>query len=149
MFRCILVAYDGSSGAEAALRMGIDLAKATGAELQTVSVEEHLPRYAATVGEVKEAKEEIDAHFQKLTKHARDLALVDGVELETLVRQGHEVDTILAVVRDGRFDLLVIGDQGHSRVFERLVGSTAHSVIRLASCSILLMRDGRTPAPGP
>jgi CBS domain-containing protein len=148
MFRCILVAYDGSSGAEAALRMGIDLAKATGAELQTVSVEEHLPRYAATVGEVKEAKEEIDAHFQKLTKHARDLALVDGVELETLVRQGHEVDTILAVVRDGRFDLLVIGDQGHSRVFERLVGSTAHSVIRLASCSILLMRDGRTPARG-
>jgi CBS-domain-containing membrane protein/nucleotide-binding universal stress UspA family protein len=148
MFRCMLVAYDGSSAAEAALRMGIDLAKATGAELQTVSVEEHLPRYAATVGEVQEAKEEIDAHFQKLSKHARDLALVDGVELETLVRQGHEVDTILAVVRDGRFDLLVIGDQGHSRVFERLVGSTAHSVMRLAPCSVLLMRDHRAPVRG-
>jgi CBS domain-containing protein len=146
MFRRILVAYDGSSGAEAALRMGIDLAKATGAELQTVSVEEHLPRYAATIGEVEEAREEIDAHFHTLTKHARDLALVDGVEIDAVVRQGHEVDTILAVVRDGKFDLLVIGDQGHSRILERLVGSTAHSLARLAPCSILLMRDRRVPA---
>jgi CBS domain-containing protein len=148
MFKCILIAYDGSSGAEAALRMGIDLAKGTGAALQTVSVEERLPRYAATIGEVEEAKEKAEAYFHKLTKHARDLALVDGVEIETLVRQGHEVDTVLAVVRDGRFDLLVIGDQGHSRVFERLIGSTAQSVTRLVPCSVLLMRARGGPARG-
>lgn len=141
MFKHLLVAYDGSTGAEAALRMGIDLAKAAGAELQAVAVEGHLPRYAATIGEVEEAREEIEAHFHTLLKHARDLALVDGVEMETLVRQGHEVETILAVVRDGKFDLLLIGDQGHSRLLERLVGSTAHSLARLAPCSILLMRD--------
>jgi CBS domain-containing protein len=148
MFKSILVAYDGSSGAEAGLRMGIDLAKATGAELQTVSVEERLPRYAASIGEVEEARETIDAHFHKLVKHARDLALVEGLQIETLVRQGHEVEAILAVVRDGRFDLLVIGDQGHSRVLERLVGSTAHSLMRLVPCSILLVRDRRTPGRG-
>lgn len=146
MFQRILVAYDGSGAAEAALRMGIDLAKATGAELQTVSVEEHLPRYAATIGEVEAAREMIDAHFHALTKRARDLALVAGLDIETLVRQGHQVETILAVVREGRFDLLVIGDRGHSRILERMVGSTAHSLARLAPCSILLMRDGRAPA---
>jgi CBS-domain-containing membrane protein len=148
MFQRILVAYDGSSGAEAALRMGIDLAKASGAELQTVSVEEHLPRYAATIGEVEAAREAIDAHFHALTKHARDLALVAGLDIETQVRQGHEVETVLAVAREGRVDLLVIGDQGHSRILERLVGSTAHSLARLAPCSILLMRDGRAPGRG-
>jgi CBS-domain-containing membrane protein/nucleotide-binding universal stress UspA family protein len=148
MFKRLLVAYDGSRGAEAALLMGIDLAKATGAELATVSVEEHLPRYAATIGEVEEARAAIDAHFHALTKHARDLALVEGLEIDALVRQGHEVDTILAVVREGKFDLLVIGDQGHRRILKRLVGSTAHSLARLAPCSILLMRNGEGPARG-
>jgi CBS-domain-containing membrane protein len=148
MFRSILVAYDGSKGAEAALRMGIDLAKATGAELQTVSVEEHLPRYAATIGEVEAAREAIDAHFHDLTKHARDLALVEGLDIETVIRQGHEVESILAVVRERKADLLVLGDQGHSRIVERLVGSTAHSLARLAPCSILLTRDGRAPGRG-
>ena len=140
MFERILVAYDGSRGAQAALRMGIDLAKALGAELQSVSVEEHLPRYAATIGEVQEAKAEIDQYFHKLTKQARDVALQAGVELETAIRQGHEVDAILTVAREGRFDLLVIGYQGHSQIFERIIGSTAQSVMRLTPCSVLIMR---------
>jgi nucleotide-binding universal stress UspA family protein len=72
MFKRILVAYDGSDGARAALALGIDLAKRLEAELCTVSVEEHLPRYAATISEVQGAKERIDAHFKALTKDARD-----------------------------------------------------------------------------
>ena len=55
MFKRILVAYDGSEGARAALRMGIGLAKSPGTELYSISVEEHLPRYAATIGEVEDA----------------------------------------------------------------------------------------------
>lgn len=148
MFERILVAYDGSRGAEAALRMGMDLAKSLGAELQTVSVEEHLPRYAATIGEVEEAKAQIDEYFHKLTKQARDLALQAGVELETVVRRGHEVEVILTVAREGRFDLLIIGYQGHSRIFERIIGSTAQSVTRLASCSVLVTRPRAGSAEG-
>lgn len=149
MFRRILVASDGSAGARAALRIGIDLAKRTGAELSSVSVEESLPRYAATIGEVEAAKEEIDAHFRKLATEARDLAaLVGGVELETAVRRGHEVETILDVARGGKFDLLLIGHQGHSRIFERILGSTALSIARLAPCSVLIARPLRASADG-
>jgi CBS domain-containing protein len=148
MFRRLLVAYDGSRGAEAALRLGIELAKASGAELATVAVEEPLPRYAATIGEVEAARAAIAAHFHALTKHARDLALVEGLEIDTLVRQGPEVDAILGVVREGRYDLLVLGGRGHRRILDRLVGSTAHSLARLAPCSILLVRDEREPARG-
>jgi nucleotide-binding universal stress UspA family protein len=49
MFRRMLVAYDGSESAEAALRLATDLARHTGAELATVSVEAPLPRYAETI----------------------------------------------------------------------------------------------------
>ena len=76
MFRKILVAYDGSEGAKAALRVGIGLAKSLGVELHSISVEEHLPHYAATIGEVQDAKERIDLYFRTLTKEARDQALL-------------------------------------------------------------------------
>src|SRR5947209_1398189 len=109
MFRRMLVAYDGSEGAEAALRVAIDLARRTEAELGTVSVEELPPRYAETIAEIDEAKRAADAHFHQLTKHARDQALLDGVDLEAVVRRGHEVEVILDVVRQQRVDLLVIG----------------------------------------
>jgi nucleotide-binding universal stress UspA family protein len=140
MFKKILVAYDGSQGAQAALRVGIGLAKALHAELCSVSVEEHLPHYAATVSEVKAAKERIDEYFRSLTKQARDLAATAGVELEALVEQGHEVEEIVRVAKDGRFDLLILGYHGHSRILERVMGSTAQSISRLAPCSVMLAK---------
>jgi nucleotide-binding universal stress UspA family protein/CBS domain containing-hemolysin-like protein len=141
MFKRILVAFDGSEGAQAALRMGIGLAKSPGTELYSISVEEHLPRYAATIGEVEDAREQIDEHFRALTKQAQDSAALQGVDLETVVRRGHELQAILDFARQRRCDLLLLGSQGHSRVFERVIGSTSLSLVRLASCSVLITRS--------
>jgi nucleotide-binding universal stress UspA family protein len=140
MYKRILVAYDGSDGARAALTQGIALAKALGAELSCILVEEHLPHYAASISEVKAAKEEIDEHFRALAKQARDVAGLAGVEMDTIVRQGHEVETIVTVARDGKFDLLVVGYHGHSAIFGRILGSTAQSIVRLAPCPVLLAK---------
>lgn len=140
MFTRILVAYDGSDGARAVLRLGIDLAKSAGTGLSSISIEEHLPRYGVSITEVDEAKEQIDAHFRALTKQARDWAAREGVDLDAVVEQGHEVEKILALAREGRFDLLMLGSHGHSRVFQRIVGSTALSLARLAPCSIFVAR---------
>jgi nucleotide-binding universal stress UspA family protein len=140
MFQRILVAYDGSDGARTALRRGIDLAKALGAELHIVSVEEHLPHYAASISEVKASKEQIDEYFRTLTKQARDLAALSGISLDATIRQGHEVEQIAQVAREGKFDLLILGYHGHSAVFERIIGSTAQSILRHAPCSVLLAK---------
>jgi CBS domain-containing protein/nucleotide-binding universal stress UspA family protein len=148
MFRRMLVAYDGSEGAETALRVAIELARRTGAELATVSVEEAPLRYAETIAEVDEGRRAAETHFHQLAKHARDLALLDGVDLDPVLRQGHEVAAVLDVVRERRAELLVIGAQGHSRVFERVIGSTAQSLARLAPCSVWLVRPRGPSAPG-
>jgi len=140
MFRKILLAYDGSGGAKAALKVGIGLAKSLGAELQSISVEEELPHYAATMGEVQDAKERVDEYFRVLTKEARDQAALAGVELQTAIRQGHEVEIIVNYAKEGGFDLLLAGYHGHSRIFERVMGSTAQSIIRLSPCSVLLAK---------
>jgi nucleotide-binding universal stress UspA family protein len=138
MFKRILVAYDGSDGARAALKLGIELAKTFGAQLSSVSVEEHLPYYAASISEVKAAKEQVDEYFRGLTKQARDQAALAGVALETVVAQGHEVETIVGMAKG--FDLLVIGSHGHSGIFGRMMGSTAQNLVRLAPCPVLVAK---------
>jgi len=140
VYRKILVAYDGSPGARRALMAAIELADQSDAELHCISVEEKLPYYAATLGEVEEAKAERDAYFEKLVQEARRMAWDHGIELHSKVVPGHEVETVIMAARDGNFDLLVIGFVGHSNVFGRVMGSTTQNLSRLSPCSVLIVK---------
>jgi len=53
---------------------------------------------------------------------------------------GHEVETIINFCKEGDYDLLVIGFMGHSRIFERVWGSTSQNLTRLAPCSVLVVK---------
>jgi nucleotide-binding universal stress UspA family protein len=140
LYQKILVAYDGSPGSRRALQAAVQLADQSDAELHCISVEEKLPYYAATLGEVEEAKAERDAYFDKLVQEARQMAWDHGIELHSKVVPGHEVETIITAARDGKFDLLVVGFVGHSNVFGRVMGSTTQNISRLSPCSVLIVK---------
>lgn len=140
MFRKILVANDGSEGAQKALQVAIDLAKRFEAELHEISVEEHLPHYAATVGEVVEAKQEAADFFRRVTTEAEQAALARGMRLTSHVMPGHEVETVVTFAKDHGFDLLVIGFMGHSKIFGRIWGSTSQNLTKLSPCTVLVVK---------
>jgi len=140
MFKKILVGNDGSEGAKKALRTAIDIAKHYGAELHSISVEEDLPKYAATVGEVLEAKAEKNGYFGKINDEAREIAAKEGIVLHTRVVPGHEVETIVDYAREHHFDLLVIGFMGHSKIYGRIWGSTSQNITRLAPCAVMIVK---------
>jgi nucleotide-binding universal stress UspA family protein len=140
MFSKILVAHDGSEGAKKALTIAIDLAKRYKAELHSISVEEHLPHYAATVGEVIEARSEADDYFKKITTEAKSQAAHQGVTLHSHVLPGHEVETVVTFAKEKGFDLLVIGFMGHSKIFGRIWGSTSQNLTRLSPCTVLVVK---------
>jgi nucleotide-binding universal stress UspA family protein len=140
MFKKILVGDDGSEGAKKALKAGIDIAKHYGAELHSISVEEDLPHYAATVGEVLEAKAEKNGYFSKLNQEAKEMAAKEGIVLNTRVMAGHEVETIVDYARDHHFDLVVIGFMGHSKIYNRVWGSTSQSITRLVPCTVMVVK---------
>jgi nucleotide-binding universal stress UspA family protein len=140
MFRKILVANDGSEGAKKAVQIAIDLAKRYEAELHEISVEEHLPHYAATVGEVVEAKQEALDYYRKVTRETELAARAQGVRLTSHVLPGHEVETIVTFAKDHGFDLLVIGFMGHSKIFGRIWGSTSQNLAKLSPCTVLVVK---------
>lgn len=140
MYKRILVAYDASEGAQKALAAGLNLARLHGAEIVALSVEERLPRFAATIDEVQEEKELANQFYRKLQEEARRKAQEAGVELKTLIRAGHPAQTIVQVAKEGDFDLVVVGHTGLSKVWAAFLGTTAEKVSRHAPCSVLIVR---------
>lgn len=140
MYRTILVANDGSSGAGRALLAAIELAKRDGAELHQICVEEHLPHYAAIMGEVIEAKQEAKEFFQRVIAEANAAAAAQDVQLASHVIPGHAVETIVTYAKDHGVDLLVIGFTGHSNIFGRIWGGTSQNLVRLAPCTVLVVK---------
>jgi nucleotide-binding universal stress UspA family protein len=135
----ILHGLDGSEGSFKALEEAITLAKFSGAELHTVSVEE-LPHYPGTIGEVIEEKQTANSRYGEAIAKARQLSEKQGVELHWHVIVGHEVKTIVEFIKKEGFDLLVIGFMGHSALYERVMGGTCQSLVRLAPCSVLVVK---------
>lgn len=140
MFKKILIANDGSAGARRALEVAADVAACYGAELHSISVEEDLPKYAATMDEVDAVKEQRNRFFDQVNADAEMIAAEHNVEIETHVVPGHEVETIINFCKAGEFDLFVVGFMGHSRIYDRIWGSTSQTLTRLAPCSVLVVK---------
>jgi nucleotide-binding universal stress UspA family protein len=141
VFEKILVAHDGSDGAQKAFDAAVDLASQLKATLHMISVEEDLPRYAeTTMAEIDEEKEAEDTYFGQLAAQAKRRAAMHGVVVETSIVAGHEVKSIVDFATERAFDLLVIGYHGHSRVYEHLWGGTSQNLARMAHCSVLIVK---------
>jgi len=140
MFKKILLAYDGSEGANTALEVGINLAKIHAAELWALAVQEKLPRFSGTIDEVKEEKQFADEQYGRLLEAAKAKAKEAGIELQTLMKPGHPAQTIVAVAKEGKFDLVLVGHTGLSGVWAAFLGTTAEKVSRHAPCSVLIVR---------
>ncbi len=138
MFRKILLAYDGSTGAKRALDVALKLASAFRAELWALAVEEHLPHYAATIGEVQEEQAAADNSFQEALSVAYLRALSAGVELKSEIRAGDTVRTIVEFINEGGFDLVVLGRGRRSKAWVLLLGTTGEKVIKRMPCSVLV-----------
>jgi nucleotide-binding universal stress UspA family protein len=139
MHNKILLAQDGSEGAFKALAEAIDLAKHYDAQLHTVSVEE-IPHYAETVGEVIEEQDWEEHRFKEAIQRSRQSAEEAGIAIHPHILIGHEVKTIVEFIKGHGFDLLVVGFMGHSAIYDRVMGSTCQSLVRLAPCSVLVVK---------
>jgi nucleotide-binding universal stress UspA family protein len=140
VFRKILVGLDGSDAARQALERALELAAITGAAVHAVSVEERLPAYAATVGEVEEEARFEDHYYRRVHHEARRLAEARHVTFTHEILPGHAAQVLIAAVKAGEFDLLVIGHTGHSRLYALFLGSTADRVVEHAPCPVLVVR---------
>jgi len=139
MFDKILLGNDGSEGAGRALSAAITLAKAHGAALHMISVEE-MPQFPASVDEVVEEKLDANHRYEPVIAQAKAQAQAQGIRLTTHIVPGHAVATIVDFIERERFDLLVVGYMGHSALYNRLIGGTTDRLVEHAPCNVLVVK---------
>jgi nucleotide-binding universal stress UspA family protein len=70
----------------------------------------------------------------------KERAHAEGVQVETLLREGHTVEEILKTANEGKYDLIVVGARGLSTIKEILLGSVSHGVVMHANCPVLVVK---------
>jgi nucleotide-binding universal stress UspA family protein len=140
MFQKILVGYDGSKGARAALERAAVLAKLSGAELTALWVREPKPRYSDLPGEFEGEEEAAAEYFEERQREIQEAAQRHGIPIHRETRNGHPAKTILGYADEGKFDLIVVGHSDHSELWGRLLGDTADRISDHAHCSVLIVK---------
>ncbi len=137
LYKKILVALDGSDGSWKALRKAIQLAKGCKSELTALSVDESTQYYPGKLGEVPEAA---NGYIVKIQAEAVAMAKGQGIALAVESSSGNAAHRIVFHAEAGRFDLIVIGQLGHSKLWGRLLGDTVSRVVDQAHCDVLVVR---------
>jgi nucleotide-binding universal stress UspA family protein len=151
MHEVIVVGVDGSPGGYAAVAEAAELARRFQAQLIGLSVEEGLPRYAATMGEVDEFRQEKDRYFAEVGQQAARMAGRHGCAMQHEIRVGHAADVLVRFVDEVGADLVVLGYKGHSRIAQFVIGTTAQKVNAYSTASVLIVKPPRgvdRPWPG-
>lgn len=138
-FTRVLVAVDGSDGAEKALDCALSICASVGAELTALAVEGKLPAYAGSLGEVEEVKREKDDYFTRVLDGARASAHARGITIATDLVAGHAAEVITHYARAHGDDLIVVGHRGHF-LGDYLLGSTADRLAHHAHCPVMVVR---------
>ena len=131
----VLVAYDGSEGADQALAWAAEEAAATRLPLRVLTVEQ-VPT-SPWGGDVQGRDSEMAERAGKVLADAgfRDAS----VERHS----GHVVGELLR--QADAASMLVVGSQGHGRVGEVVTGSVSQHLARHATCTVVVVRQPRTP----
>jgi nucleotide-binding universal stress UspA family protein len=141
MFSKIVVALNDLPESQRALRTAIELARASNAELATVSILGDLPAYTSFAIVVDPSapnamnEDRRRAHCE-LHEKATLLAQEHGVRTKGSIVEGREVQAILHFLKDERADLLVIGLHQHDFYLSRL-WSSVYDLAQEAPCSVL------------
>ena len=137
MYRNIVVAYDGSEGAKAALARAAELGSRGGASLTLVeAVSGKVPSPA--LGGPPMAKPEKRAMARKDLNKA-----IDHVDPELLasgwVIGGPAGRGILTVADDIEADLIVTGSRAQGRIARTVLGSVSTEILHGARCDVLVV----------
>jgi nucleotide-binding universal stress UspA family protein len=155
LFEKILVPLDGSEHSLKALTVAIQIAKKFGGKISLIHVYSLAvplnilpepttltpPIPVMTPAEVSRTIEATRKAGLNVLAEGEQKVKAEGVEVETMLKEGHTVQEIINTAVEDKFDLIVIGARGISKIRELLLGSVTDGVIHHASCPVLVIKS--------
>jgi nucleotide-binding universal stress UspA family protein len=144
VFLDILVAIDGSDHAAQALRTAAQLATEEHARLTIITAVPPTPalaRITAAGAALVEVADLMGDAGKQMRAQVEELP--EDVSVTTVVVSGHAAAEILKQLRQGTYDLLVMGTRGLGRVGSALLGSVSQAVLHEAEVPVLVVHAPR------
>jgi nucleotide-binding universal stress UspA family protein len=141
MFRSVLVAIDGSADAGRALEEAIDLVACEHARL-TLFTSVNMPpavAYSGIGGDVvTKLTKEAEAEAERILRTALELVPED-VSVTTVMSKAPARPGLLAELKQGTHDLIVMGSRGRGALRSALLGSVSHYVLHHSPVPVLIV----------
>lgn len=142
--KTILVPVDLSAATTRVCDAACELARLMSARLVLLHVLQPPPvmladYYAFDSGVMAEAVAAGEKFAERRMKALTRLLSRRQVEVETRQVAGQPVSVILAQAAATQADYVVLGSHGHGAVFDLLVGSTTHGILRKSPCPVLVV----------
>jgi len=154
MFSRILVGVDGSEQSNKALQLALELASKFEGKITLIHV------YSAAVPIVPVAEavgtptvispvsmetaariaEETKQRGKQILDEAEKFAKDHGVSVDKVLKEGDAVSEIVALAEQEKFDLIVLGHRGLSKLRELLLGGVSEGVSHKAPCPVLIVK---------
>ena len=128
----LLLAFDDSRHSQRAARVAIDLAKATGAEIEVVSISQPLISEVAITNNDDSARRRV----AELVATLRSEVNASG---SVKVTASGKAAAIAQTAEQSGSDMIVMGTRGLSRIAGAVIGSVSHEVIHLSHRQVLLV----------
>jgi nucleotide-binding universal stress UspA family protein len=149
MFKSILVALDGSRHSKRASVMATDLAQRYKSRLLFITVtkkpppriSEELRHYMEIESLTGTPEELVSDAVAKILADAEKHARKKGVkQVKRIAQSGPVAQTITAVAKREKVDLIIMGCRGLGEAEGLLLGSVSHKVVSLADCPVMTVR---------
>jgi nucleotide-binding universal stress UspA family protein len=139
----VLVPIDFSEYADQALAYAIRLASTLDARLTLLHVMQPLPMAGVDMGVTLPATylQEVEAEVQRSMEVALARVTAAGLIGECVVLYGVPFQEIVDTAKARQVDLIIMGTHGRTGLLHVLLGSVAEKVVRLAPCSVLVVRQ--------
>lgn len=138
MYRNVVVAFDGSEGAKAALASAVEIAGRDGAALTVVeATAEQIP--SIVPGSPRQAPPEEAERARKELRRAVE-ELDPELEASPWAVGGPPARAILTVAEDIEADLIVTGSRNRGPFARAVLGSVSTEILHGASCDVLVVQ---------
>jgi nucleotide-binding universal stress UspA family protein len=142
--KTILVPLDLSAASVQVCRAACDLARFTDGRLILLHVVSPPPAmisdiYAFDANQLTELYSTAEKHAARRLRALDRFCARRKVRATTVQRNGAPVAAILAKASSARASYIVMGSHGHGAMYDLLVGSTTHGVLKKAPCPVLIV----------
>jgi nucleotide-binding universal stress UspA family protein len=131
----IIVGYDGSDGARAALDVGLDLGSTLGDRV-VIAFGYHVQKLG---GEVVDYAKAVQERAQEAVEHGVHQAQAKGVEVESVVIERHPAEAMAELAKERGARMIVVGTHGERPLKGAIIGSTSHKLLHFSEVPVLVV----------